>query len=79
MPTMNLEKIYRLATSLYRSFNFQQHFFYDNFLRKHILRVIGCQSIHLYETTALEGNALSKHLRATEGQMQMFSLLTEVD
>ena len=33
MPTMNLEKIYKLATSPYRSFNFQQHFFYDNFLR----------------------------------------------
>ena len=30
MPTMNLEKIY---TSPYRSFNFQQLFFYDIFLR----------------------------------------------
>ena len=30
MPTTNLEKIY---TSPYRSFNFQQLFFYDIFLR----------------------------------------------
>ena len=32
MPTTNLEKIY---TSPYRSFNFQQLFFYDIFLRKY--------------------------------------------
>ena len=31
MPTTNLEKIY---TSPYRSFNFQQHFFYDIFLQR---------------------------------------------
>ena len=47
MPIMNLplEKIY---TSPYRSFNFQQLFFYDIFCGTRILRVIGHQSIHLY-------------------------------
>ena len=44
MPTMNLEKIY---TSPYRSFNFQQLFFYDIFCATRILRVIGRQSIRL--------------------------------
>ena len=42
MPSTNLEKIY---TSPYRSFNFQQLFFYDIFCAACILRVIGCQSI----------------------------------
>ena len=38
MPTKNLEKIY---TSPYRSFIFQQLFFYDIFCSTRILRVIG--------------------------------------
>ena len=42
MPSTNLEKIY---TSPYRSFNFQQLFFYDIFCATRILRVIGRQSI----------------------------------
>ena len=47
MPTMNLEKIY---TSPYRSFNFQLLFFYDIFCATRILRVIGRQSIRLYDS-----------------------------
>ena len=47
MPTMNLEKIY---TSPYRSFNFQQLFFYDILCATHILQVIGRQNIRLYDS-----------------------------
>ena len=41
----NLEKIY---TSPYKSFNFQQLFFYDIFCATRILLVIGRQSIVYY-------------------------------
>ena len=50
MPSTNLEKIY---TSPYRSFNFQQLFFYDIFLRNAYftsLRVIGRQNTYLYDS-----------------------------
>ena len=47
MPTMNLENIY---ASPYRSFNFQQLFFYDIFCVTRILRVIGRQSIRLHDS-----------------------------
>ena len=51
MPSMNLEKRDLYYTSPYRSFNFQQLFFYDIFLRNayFALRVIGRQSI-LYDS-----------------------------
>ena len=50
MPTMNLEKIY---TSPYRSFNFQQLFFYDFFFfAQHVFYelAISRQSIRLYDS-----------------------------
>ena len=34
--------------------------------------------LYVYTTVCSDTTALSKHLRATEGQLQMFSLLTEV-
>ena len=68
MPSTNLEKIYN---SPYRSFNFQQLFFYDIFCATRILRIIGRQSI-VYKTittVCIDATALSDHLRATDGHL----------
>ena len=54
MPSTNLEKIYISPYSLIvKSFNFQQFFFYDIFLRNAyfiILRVIGRQRLKVYDS-----------------------------
>ena len=74
IPTMNLEKIY---TSLYRSFNFQKLLWH--FLAQRIFYELSFVKVYVYTTVCSDATALSKLLRATEGQLQMFSLLTEVD
>ena len=47
MPTMNLEKIY---TSPYRSFNFQQLFFYDIFFAQRVFYELSVVKVYVYTT-----------------------------
>ena len=75
MSTMNQEKMY---TSPYRSFNFQQLFFYDIF-EQSVVYELSVVKVYVYMTVRSDATTLSKHSRATEGQLQTFSLLTKVD
>ena len=66
--SMNLEKKY---TYPYRSFNFQQLFFYDIFLRNaYFSSYRSSKYSYVYMTVRSDATTLSKHLRATEGQLQ---------
>ena len=47
MPTMNLEKIY---TSPYRSFNFQQLFFYGFFFAQRVFYELWVVKVYVYTT-----------------------------
>ena len=47
MPTMNLEKIYN---SPYRSFNFQQLFFYDIFFAQRVFYELLVVKVYVYTT-----------------------------
>ena len=50
-----------------------------NFFAQRIFYELSVVKVYVYTTVCSDATALSKHLRATEGQLQMLSLLTEVD
>ena len=49
------------------------------FFTQRIFYELSVIKLYVYTTVRSDATALNKHLRATEGQLQTFSLLTEVD
>ena len=65
MPTMNLEKLY---TSPYRSFNFQQLFFYDIFLRNAYFTTYELSVVKVYVYTTVV--VMQRLSASTRGQLK---------
>ena len=49
------------------------------YLAQRVFYELSDVKVYVYTTVRSDATSLSKHLRATEGQLQTFSLLTEVD
>ena len=76
MPSTNLEKIY---TSPYRSFNFQQLFFYGIFCATRILRVIGHQSIRLSTDFFIDFFGIIKKTSKIKGNILFWQRKLEIN